>query len=343
MNKALNDKLKDLVKWSLKEFSDLPWRRHRTLYGTLVSEIMLQQTTVSTVLNHFERFLKEYPTPKHVADATEEQLLISWKGLGYYRRARNLQKACKTICDEHDGEIPLNFEKLIQINGIGIYTANAILSIGADKKALALDANLERIISRLYGIDIEKGSKLQKEILNRFEQSEVCQEIDSIGARDYNESLMDLGRNYCQARRASCEICPLRSECYSAKNNCALDLPKVKDVKKESFELELLRVVLKENDKYLVYKKEAHEWLSGQYEVPTFIISSEDESLKQYPSITGDFWGLPSVKTGITKYKIVNRVLWVNKEEFKKLGLDISQYEFGNTNLSTTSMKVVRF
>jgi A/G-specific adenine glycosylase len=337
----MNQNLKKLVKWSLKEFSHLPWRSNRTLYGTLVSEIMLQQTTVSTVLNHFERFLKEYPTPKHVANATEEQLLISWKGLGYYRRARNLQKACSTICNEYAGEIPLDFDKLMSINGIGAYTANAILSIGANKKALALDANLERIISRLYGVKEEKGLKLQKAIHKKFENNELCQEIDSIGARNYNEALMDLGRNYCQARRVSCELCPLKTECFAFNNNCVLELPLVNEVKKESYELELLRIVLKEDDKFLVYKKGAKEWLSNQYEIPTFILSSADESLTQYPKLKGDFWGLPSIKTAITKYKITNRVLWVNREEFKKLGLDISKYEFGDKNLSTTSLKAI--
>jgi A/G-specific adenine glycosylase len=337
----MKQKLEELVKWSLKEFNHLPWRKDRSLYGTLVSEIMLQQTTVSTVLNHFERFLNEYPTPKHVAQATEEQLLISWKGLGYYRRARNLQKACITICEQYGGEIPLDFEKLIGINGIGVYTANAILSIGANRKALALDANLERIIARLYGVDEPKGPKLQKEIQRKFEAKELCQEIDSIGARNYNEALMDLGRNYCQARRVSCQLCPLRGECIAFKNGSALEIPRVLDAKKESFELELLRVVLKEGEKFLVYKKNSKEWLSNQYEVPTFIISSADESLTQYPKIRGEFWGLPSLKTSITKYKVINRVLWVDRTEFKRLGLDISQYEFGNTNLSTTSSKVI--
>lgn len=335
--------LKDLSKWSLKEFQHLPWRRDRTLYRTLVSEIMLQQTTVSTVLNHFYRFLEEYPTPRHVASASEEQLLISWKGLGYYRRARNLQKACKIICEVYGGEIPLNYEQLVKIDGIGAYTANALLSIGGNKKALALDANLERIISRLYGIDAEKGLKLQKEILKRFEANEICQEINDIGARDYNESLMDLGRNYCQARRASCEICPLRQNCYSAKNSCALNFPRMKKIENQSFELELLRVILKEKDQFLVYKKSSSQWLSGQYEVPTFMLSCNDPKFNQYPKIHGDFWALPSIKTAITKYKITNRILWVDREEFKQLGLSIESYEFGITNLSTSTSKVIDF
>jgi len=178
----------NLAKWSLEEFSNLPWRQNRSLYRTLVSEIMLQQTTVSTVLKHFERFMQQYPTPDLFAKATEEELLIAWKGLGYYRRARNLKKACITICEKHNGEIPLDFNTLISIHGIGVYTANAILAMGADKRALALDANLERVISRIYGIKEPKGLKLQKEIAKRFNNNEICNEIVPIGARVFNGS-----------------------------------------------------------------------------------------------------------------------------------------------------------
>src|SRR5690554_2933939 len=104
-----------LVSWSNEEFSWLPWRKSRTLYRTLVSEIMLQQTTVSTVLNHFERFMEEFPDPFAVARASDEELTISWKGLGYYRRARNLKKACEYFCATNKGEIPLDYKALIQV------------------------------------------------------------------------------------------------------------------------------------------------------------------------------------------------------------------------------------
>ncbi len=330
-----------LIDWSCQEFSYLPWRKNRSLYGTLVSEIMLQQTTVSTVINHFERFLNEYPTPKDVASASEEELLISWKGLGYYRRARNLQKACRTITNKYGGEIPLDFDKLIQIDGIGIYTANALIAIGANKRALAVDANLERVLARLNGIEIEKGLKLQKEILQKFKDDRICSEMNQFGAREYNEALMDLGRNYCQARKAHCDLCPLSSICVAFNEKKVEQIPNIVKKKAEFFELEVLRIILKKDDKYLSYKKNESEWLSGQYEVPTFVISCEDDSFKQYPKIDGDFSFLPEIKTSITKYKIRNKVLWVNETEIKKLGLKLSDFTFTDKNLSTASMKSI--
>lgn len=333
----MNEKL---INWS-KEFNHLPWRQNRTLYKTLVSEIMLQQTNVSTVLNHFEKFLLEYPAIEDIAKATDEQLTISWKGLGYYRRARNLKKACEWIVNKYEGKIPLDFHQLLEIPGIGEYTANAILGIGNNESKLALDANLERVIARLYEIKVEKGLKLQKEIKLQFEKKIICQEIEAYGGRKYNEALMDLGRNYCQARKASCILCPLNKLCLSYKNNSVSEIPNISIMKKESYELVLLRIILEKNGKYLVYKKNEKEWLSGQYEVPTFLLSSEDISLIQYSSIDGDFDYLPEFKTAITKYKITNKVLWVNEEELKAMGLDINDYFFESINLSTASTKAI--
>lgn len=331
-----------LIDWSHQEFSHLPWRNNRSLYTTLVSEIMLQQTTVSTVLNHFDRFIKEYPNVQALAFATEEELLISWKGLGYYRRARNLKKACETIVEKYHGEIPLDFNELIKIPGIGDYTANALLSIGANLKAIALDANLERVLARVYGIDEFKGPKLLKKIQAEFMNGHIASEIEYLGARNLNEALMDLGRVFCQARQTNCHFCPLNLNCVAYKTNQVLQIPKVLEVKKESFELRLLRILVKKDDKFLVYKKKDNEWLHGQFEVPTFILETNDEKLKQYPKMTGDFSMLPEFKTAITKYKITNCVLWADVSDLKKMNIDISQYEWGNKNLSTASMKAIK-
>ena len=173
-----------LVDWSQKNYAHLPWRKNRSLYGTLVSEIMLQQTTVSTVEKHFERFISKYPNISSLAKIDEEQMLIEWKGLGYYRRARNLLNAAKQIENEFMGNIPENFQQLKSIKGIGDYTANAILSIGANKKALPLDANLERVFSRLYGLKEKKGPKLLKLIQEKFSKGELATDIVEIGLAD---------------------------------------------------------------------------------------------------------------------------------------------------------------
>lgn len=333
-----------LLDWSQSEFSHLPWRVQRTLYRTLVSEIMLQQTTVSTVLNHFERFLKEFPTLKTIARASEEEMLIAWKGLGYYRRAKNLKKIAEYLTTHFAGEIPLDYEVLISIPGIGPYTASALIGIGANKKALAVDANLERVIARLYGFKEVKGPKLQQKIQMQFQDGIIFK-----GIKDYrglNEALMDLGRTNCQARRATCELCFLRKNCQAFAEKKVLSYPVEAGEKKVSqdHELGLLRLVIKKKNQILAYQKSEGQWLSGQYEIPTFIVSTTDSKLKQYPKIDFDTSELHKVKTSITKYKITNFVLEMSLTEFKKLSFPHS-WEWINldekANLSTASMKVI--
>lgn len=336
-----------LIKWSEDNYSHLPWRINRSLYKTLVSEIMLQQTNVSTVINHFDRFIEKYPTIESLAKIDEEQILIDWKGLGYYRRAKNLLNAAKQISSEFKNEIPLDFHQLKQIKGIGDYTANAILSIGADKRAICVDANLERVLSRIYNISELKGPALQKEIYRAFSSKEICNEVTVLGARVYNEALMDLGRSICKARSVHCEICPLSNVCLGLKNENPLSLPKINKEseikKKESFELRLLRVIVESGDSILVYKKNSNQWLSGQYEIPTFAIYSEEEDFSQYPNLNEEDWDLLSMyKTSITKYKISNFVLYASKKELANLSKE--NYEWKKVkglNLSTGSMKAL--
>lgn len=337
--------LSKLIEWSQSEFSHLPWRKNRSLYRTLVSEIMLQQTTVGTVKNHFERFLETFPTIESLALASEEELVIAWKGLGYYRRARNLKKIAEAVVNEHKGSFPKEVDSLMEIPGIGPYTANAIVGIGMDQRALAVDANLERVIARLYNLTSQKGLKLQKEIQILFQSKKIFTE--KISFRALNEALMDLGRTYCQARKVSCELCPLKTGCLSFKKGKPLELPLQSAVasKKKSVEheLHLLRVYVLKKDKVLVYKKSAKEWLEGQYEVPTFILSTTDASLKQYPRLSKKVEALLSFKSGITKYKIRNDILLLSEKEFKALGFK-EKVEWkcavsAESNLSTTTLK----
>lgn len=334
--------LKNLICWSESEFSNLPWRKNRSLYRTLVSEIMLQQTTVGTVKNHYDRFLTRFPTLESLAAATEDELLVAWKGLGYYRRARNLKKIAEAIADDHSGEFPHDRDALMEIPGIGPYTASALVGIGMDKRALAVDANLERVIARLFGIKTEKGLKLQKEIHQLFVDKKIFTE--KVSFRKLNEALMDLGRTYCQARKASCELCPLKKDCSSFKTGKPLLLPAGAAAKKaQEHEVQLLRVYVMKGEKLLVYQKDEGEWLSGQFEVPTFILKTTDKKLQQYPMIEfkGDFKA--SFKTGITKYKIENKVLHIDEKTFKKMKFDrkVSWKNVGSedSNFSTATLK----
>jgi A/G-specific adenine glycosylase len=336
-------KISDLIDWSEKEYAHLPWRQNRTLYRTLVSEIMLQQTTVGTVKNHYERFLKTFPDLKSLALASESELLVAWKGLGYYRRARSLKKIAEALFSDHKGEFPQDLEKLQEISGIGPYTASALLGIGMDKRALAVDANLERVIARLFGLKTEKGLKLQKEIQKMFVDQKIFSD-KKVSFRALNEALMDLGRTLCQARKVTCELCHLREDCAAFKSGNPLSYPANKDEvpkKAVEHELHLLRVFVMKKNKLLVYKKNHDEWLSGQYEVPTFVLKSTDPKFKQYPKVEGKFKTLGDYKTGITKYSIINSIALGSEKDLKAFERELEWKEIGKdaSNFSTAILK----
>lgn len=341
---------KKLIDWSHEQFSHLPWRNSkRSLYTTLVSEIMLQQTTVGTVLNKFDPFLKKYPTVKKLAAASEEEVCLAWEGLGYYRRARNLRKAAIAIVEEYGGSFPEAVEELMAIPGIGDYTANALIGIGRDEQALAIDANLERVIARFYGIKEFKGPKLQKAIKLAYEKGEILKEAKRFGFRDTHEALMDLGRIFCQAKRADCHICPLNKKCYAYNEvGSPLELPKVVEKKKEKHVLKLLRIFVETKQGTLGYVKKSNEWLSGQVEVPTFILETTDKKLAQYPKISFDISGIKALKTGITKYTIENYKLVLKMKDFDKLLKDqkldnvYSYFEREKDHFSTASKKLMK-
>ncbi|GAB4417363.1 MAG: A/G-specific adenine glycosylase [Bacteriovoracaceae bacterium] len=350
--------MKELIDWSYGTYRHLPWRKERDLYKTLVSEIMLQQTTVSTVLNHFDRFLNLFPTIQSLAKADSETVQKAWSGLGYYRRARSLHSAAQYIVSQLDGEIPLDFEELISIPGIGPYTANALIAIGADQRALAVDANIERVVARMFKLEQAKGPKLQKEIEKLFQDKKIFHPKPKAGWRALNEALMDLGRVYCQARKANCSVCPAKESCLTKlKGHDPLNYPKGQKEKVNKFHsLKLLRVIVKKGNQYLMVKKKENEWLSGQLELPTFILSSDDKSLKQYPyapeKVSSQYVTFAGAifKSSITKYKIENVVAEMNPTDFARMikSLKIKDdYQWikapvENHHISTATIKSLR-
>ena len=356
-NKKFTTSIQKLLNWSKNNHHQLPWRKKRSIYGTLVSEIMLQQTTVGTVLNHFEKFMLRFPTIADLAKASHQELAVEWKGLGYYRRAKNLKACAEEVYNNYSGKIPKDRDLLIKIKGIGDYTADALIAIGNNEKALAIDANLERVISRLYAIDEIKGLKLQKKIREKFYNDEIFHLKDFESWRALNEALMDLGRVYCRAKKAFCENCPLEDICAARALKKELTYP-LQDAKKGAqvfYDLNLLRVVVRSKDSVYVYQKNQNEWLADQWEVPTFIISTSDETLQQYPKISDsilsdrkvDFEKLKNIKTSITKYKITNYILEVESiDELKKLKfprkLELHKMN-DKSNLSTATFKLLKF
>ena len=194
---------KRLLGWFDQHKRDLPWRRDRDPYRVWLSEIMLQQTRVAAVMNHYERFLQRFPTVEKLASAREASVLAAWSGLGYYRRARMLHAAAKTIVQERGGRFPGNAEDLRALPGIGRYTAAAIASIAFEQPIAVVDGNVERVLQRVRGKNLA-GEELWRaagELLNRKRPG------------DFNQAMMELGATVCSPRKPACLLCPVSDLC----------------------------------------------------------------------------------------------------------------------------------
>lgn len=211
-----------LVAWhAVSGRHDLPWQIDRTPYRVWISEIMLQQTQVSTVIPYFERFMLRFPSVTMLADAPLDEVLHLWTGLGYYARARNLHAAAKRIRDEFGGEFPRTFEAVTSLPGIGRSTAGAILSLSLDERHPILDGNVKRVLSRVFGIE---GSPSERAVEQQLWQlAEAC--TPSKNSAIYTQAIMDLGATVCVRRHPSCERCPLASSCLARFSGRQHELP----------------------------------------------------------------------------------------------------------------------
>ncbi len=266
-----------LKKWFLPRRRDLPWRRfsmgkNRDAYQVWISEIMLQQTRVETVVSYFERWILEFPTIEELSIAEEERVLKMWQGLGYYSRARNIHKTAKIIKSEYKGELPKNRSELLNLPGIGEYTAGAILSLAYLKKEAILDGNLIRVFSRYYGEEVEHwkshGKKWMWEKAWEWVQDESPEQI--------NEALMELGATVCKIKNPKCQECPLSKKCISLREGSQECLP-LKKPKTEKVILEWCIPLILEQGKLLLIQKKENALLKNQWRFPQ-LVASEKES-----------------------------------------------------------------
>jgi A/G-specific adenine glycosylase len=197
-----------LLSWWDRGRRDLPWRRTRDPWAILVSEVMLQQTTVAAVVPYWERFLRRWPRPADLAAARTDELLAAWAGLGYYRRARNLHAAACAVVRE-GGELPRSAGELRELPGIGEYTAAAVASIAHDEPVAAVDGNVERVLARLFALPLDPKSAAGRAALR--ERAEAL--LDHRRPGDFNQALMELGATICRPAAPQCLLCPLRAQC----------------------------------------------------------------------------------------------------------------------------------
>ncbi len=248
---------KKILNWYDLNKRKLPWRKNvsqsKKHYYTLVSEFMLQQTQVVTVIPYFNRFINKIPNLKKLSKIPDRELIKLWEGLGYYSRARNLKKTAKIIISKYHGEIPNNYEDLISLPGIGNYTANAILAIAFNKSYIPLDGNIERVLKRyLY---LKKDKEIQKE--NLIEKKSIFG--ISSRASDYAQALMELGAMMCKPKNPECSGCPISKNCKSYKKK-DFGLAKITKKNKEKY---FILKVYKKNQKYLLVKNTRFNFLKN--------------------------------------------------------------------------------
>jgi A/G-specific adenine glycosylase len=218
-----------LLAWYYANKRILPWRGHPSAYAVWVSEIMLQQTRVETVIPYFEKWMHLFPNVHALAQASEHAVLNAWEGLGYYSRARNLHKAAKIVSEQHNGEIPRDLDELRKLPGIGRYTLGAIASIAFGMDIAALDGNIKRVYARIFDITEPVDSPVGEKILWGL----ADEHLPKGRAGDYNQALMDLGATICVPKNPRCLICPLMKLCkareHGTQNQRPVRMPK-KDV-----------------------------------------------------------------------------------------------------------------
>lgn len=244
---------------------DLPWQARKTAYNTWVSEIMLQQTQVTTVIPYYERFMARFPTVQDLAEAEQDEVLHLWTGLGYYARARNLHKTAQIVTEQHAGEFPESVEELEALPGIGRSTAGAVLSISTGKWAPILDGNVKRVLARFYALEGWPGTTAnQKRLWQWAEQNTPQQRVG-----DYTQAMMDLGATLCTRSKPSCLLCPLQADCEALKQGKTDQLPAPKP-KKTIPVRQTYMLLLQQNDnaEVLLYQRPASGLWGGLWSLP---------------------------------------------------------------------------
>lgn len=257
-------------KWFKKNGRALPWRETSDPYRIWISEIMLQQTQVATVIPYYDRFLNEFPTVSDLAAADEDRVLFHWAGLGYYRRARQLHAAAKQIVTEHGGEFPRTFKEVLALPGIGRYTAGAICSFAYDQRTPIVEANTQRLYARLLHLKEPLSLATSQESLWEFAASFLPIQK---GSGDTNQAVMEIGSQICLPKSPLCSDCPLQALCPTvhAQEQHLVPAPKPSKIYEDRNEIALL--VRDANQGYLMRKCEAGERWAGLWDFPRFDVT----------------------------------------------------------------------
>jgi A/G-specific adenine glycosylase len=254
----------NLLSWYRLEKRDLPWRRTSDPYSIWVSEIMLQQTRVDTVIPYWHRFLEAFPTVHDLAEANRQQVLKLWEGLGYYSRGRNLHDAAKTVAEKFDGSLPDSYDQISELKGIGPYTAAAILSIAFNKPYAVVDGNVIRVMTRYFGIeeDIRSGS-VKKRV-----QKHAGDLMPNDHPGDFNQAVMELGATVCKPTNPDCETCPVSARCIACRTSRTDVIPYKSKAKKIPHHNIGVGLIVNESGQLLIALRPEDAMLGGLWEFP---------------------------------------------------------------------------
>ena len=265
---------KKILNWYDNNKRSLPWRRKcsskQKEYFTLVSEFMLQQTQVTTVIPYFNNFIKNIPNFEALAKVNETKLLRCWQGLGYYSRAKNLKKSARLIIDKYDGRLPDNYDELIKLPGVGDYTASAISAIAFNQQIIPLDGNIERLLKRILNLKTDK--EIKKEYLHK--EKKVFGQTSR--SNDYVQALMEIGALLCKPKNPNCDKCPITKYCLSFKRQ---DF-EIKKKNKKIIDKFYLATLYKNNNQLLLIKNEKFNFLKNLLIFPMKEITLSDSLLK---------------------------------------------------------------
>lgn len=255
---------KQLIPWFEKTKRKLPWRENRDRYRVWVSEVMLQQTRVETVLAYFQRFLNRFPDVAALAAADQQDVLKLWEGLGYYGRARNLHKAARVVMTEYDGVIPSDPETFRTLPGVGDYICAAVMSIAEGEPLPVVDGNVLRVTARVFGLTDDIARPATRKTVTAILTGHIPEDRPG----DFNEAMMELGATVCTPKKPACNICPLSSICVALNENRVHELPVKSRAKATPEHRIVVAVIVDEQDRMLVQQRPQDGLLGGLWEFP---------------------------------------------------------------------------